>query len=63
MELEAAELGLGWVLRLTVCVTFLGLSFLAGKMDIIFLSPGLPEEANETMVVKRCLCTGKVIGS
>lgn len=63
LDLEAAEPGLGWVLCLTVCVTFLALSFLAGEMGTIFLSPGLPKEANETMVVKSCLCTGEVIGS
>lgn len=42
--LEAADLGLGGALLPTVWVTFLGLRFLVGSMDRIFLPPGLQEE-------------------
>ena len=54
LALEAADLGLAWVLLLTVCVTFLGLSFLPGRRDMIFLSPGLLGGGKERAVVKGC---------
>lgn len=54
---------LSWTLLLTVWVTFLGLSFLIGRMDITFLSPGFLGEVKETPVVRSCLCPGGVPGN
>lgn len=53
LGLQAADLGLGGALLPTVCVTFPGLSFLIGKMDIIFY-PWIAGGANEIMVVGSC---------
>lgn len=41
---KAAALSLDWALLLIARVTSLSLCFFAGKMDIVFLSPGLLEE-------------------